>query len=88
MLVDPIGDPERNGHKSCGNPGVEFATYTHDVSSKFLGIKGFTYDTNGCAGFSGINEATLQFSENGNAVTLKTKKCTLITLHRISKKGY
>ncbi|GDX61516.1 MAG: adhesin [Nitrosospira sp.] len=88
MLVDPIGDPERNGHKSCGNPGVEFATYTHDVSSKFLGIKGFTYDTNGCAGFSGIDEATLQFSENGNAVALKTKKGTLITLHRISKKGY
>ena len=34
--------------------GVEFASYTYDPGGKALNIKGYTYDTNGCAGFSKI----------------------------------
>lgn len=85
LLVDPIGDLDQAGHASCGGPGVEFASYTHDAATKALNIKGFTYNTNGCAGLS-ENEATaFKLGADGNTAILETKNGTAITLHRVSQ---
>jgi hypothetical protein len=85
MMVDPIGDPERDGHASCGGPGIEFSSYTYDSGSKALTLKGFTYDTNGCAGFSDDGAASFDISADGNTATVDTKNKTRLTLHRVSK---
>jgi hypothetical protein len=85
MMVDPIGDPERDGHASCGGPGIEFSSYTYDSGSKALTLKGFTYDTNGCAGFSDDGAASFDISADGNTATVDTKNKTTLTLHRVSK---
>lgn len=85
MMVDPIGDPERAGHESCGEPGIEFASYTYDAGSKGLTIKGFTYDNNGCAGFSDTETTAFKLNADGNTATLETKGGPALTLHRISK---
>ncbi|SEL24115.1 adhesin [Nitrosovibrio tenuis] len=85
MMVDPIGDAEGAGHASCGGPGIEFSSYSYDTGSKALTFKGFTYDTNGCAGFSDNGAASVDISADGNTATLnKTDKSTL-TLYRVSK---
>ena len=39
MMVDPIGDIKTADHESCGDPGVEFASYTYDSGGKTLNIK-------------------------------------------------
>lgn len=85
LLVDPIGDPERAGHKSCGEPGVESAVYTYDAGSKAFNIKGFTYDTNGCAGFSENNATSFDISADGNTATVITQNKNTLTLHRVTK---
>lgn len=85
MMIDPIGDVASPGHESCGDPGVEFASYTYDSGSKALNIKGFTYDNNGCAGFSGTETASFKLSADGNTATLETKAGAALTLHRVSK---
>ena len=88
MLVDPIGDPAREGHESCGGPGVEFASYTYDAGSKAFAIKSFTYDTNGCAGFSETEPVSLNMSADGNTATVETKSKSgqgQIALHRVSR---
>jgi hypothetical protein len=85
MMVDPIGDVERDGHASCGGPGIEFSSYTYDSGSKALTLKGFTYDTNGCAGFSDNGAVSFDISADGNTATVGTKDKTTLTLHRVSK---
>ncbi len=85
MMVDPIGDPERDGHASCGGPGIEFSSYIYDSGSKALTLKGFTYDTNGCAGFSDDGAASFDISADGNTAKVDTKNKTTLTLHRVSK---
>jgi len=85
MMVDPIGDPERADHASCGGPGIEFAAYTYDAGSKALSLKGFTYDTNGCAGFSDNGAVAFNMSADGNTATLDTQNKTAVTLYRVSK---
>ncbi len=85
LLADPIGDQDRDGHKSCGAPGVESAVYTYDAGSKAFGIKGFTYDTNGCAGFSENNPTSFDIGTDGNTATVTTQNKSTLTLHRVSK---
>ncbi|MBA4143900.1 MAG: adhesin [Nitrosospira sp.] len=84
MMVDPIGDPERPGHSSCGGPGVEFASYTFDSSSKSLNVRGFTYDSNGCAGFSLNETASFKMGADSSTAILETRSGTPLTLYRIS----
>lgn len=84
MMIDPIGDPASPGHESCGDPGVEFASYTYDAGGS-LAIKGFTYDTNGCSGFSGKETSSFKLGADGNTATLAVKEGAPLTLHRISK---
>lgn len=85
MMIDPVGDAKRADHESCGDPGVEFASYTYDSGSKALIIKGFTYDNNGCAGFSGTEVTSFKLGADGNTATLETKAGPALTLYRISK---
>lgn len=85
MMVDPVGDPERTDHASCGGPGIEFVSYTYDAGSKALTLKGFTYDTNGCAGFSDNSAVAFNISADGNTATVDTKNKTTLTLYRVSK---
>ncbi|MGH8685432.1 MAG: adhesin [Nitrosospira sp.] len=85
MMVDPIGDVKSADHESCGDPGVEFASYTYDSGSNALNIKGFTYDNNGCAGFSGTETTAFRLGADGNTATLEIKGGPALTLHRISK---
>ncbi len=87
LMADPIGDPERAGHESCGGPGIEFASYTYDAVGNTLIVRAFTYDTNGCAGFSGTEASSFKLSADGNTATLEIKDGPLLTLHRISKGG-
>ena len=81
FMVDPIGDLDRD----CGEPGVEFSSYTYDATTKKLNLKGFTYDTNGCAGFSDNDPTTFSIDTDGNIATLKTKDNSSYTLHRVSR---
>ncbi len=85
LLVDPIGDPDHDSHKSCGAPGIESAVYTYDAGSKAFGIKGFTYDTNGCAGFSENNATSFDLGADGNTATVTTQNKSTLTLHRVTK---
>ena len=84
MMIDPIGDVASPGHESCGDPGVEFASYTYDAGGTLV-IKGFTYDTNGCAGFSNKEASSFKLAGDGNTATLAMKEGAALTLHRISK---
>ncbi|SEN68562.1 hypothetical protein SAMN05216404_10693 [Nitrosospira multiformis] len=82
MMVDPIGNAEHA--ENCG-PGVEFASYTYDAGSKALSIKGFTYDTNGCAGFSETGANSFNLNADGNTATLEKQDKSKISLYRVSK---
>ncbi|ARO88204.1 adhesin [Nitrosospira lacus] len=84
MMIDPIGDVASPGHESCGDPGVEFASYTYDAGGTLV-IKAFTYDTNGCAGFSGKEVSSFKLGADGNTATLAMKEGATLTLYRISK---
>jgi len=68
-----------------GDPGVEFASYTYEPSGKALNIKGFTYDTNGCAGFSTDGPVSFNLDADGKTATLNTQDKRTLTLHRVSK---
>ncbi|WON73982.1 adhesin [Nitrosospira sp. Is2] len=85
MMVDPVGDVKTADHESCGDPGVEFASYTYDSGGKVLNIKGFTYDTNGCAGFSTNGPVSFSISADGKTATLNMQDKNTLTLHRVSK---
>ena len=85
LMVDPIGDPERPGYTSCGDPGVEFASYSYDAGSSTLKVKGFTYDSNGCAGFSANEATSFKLAADGATAIVETKGAAPITLHRISR---
>jgi hypothetical protein len=81
FMVDPVGDIDRD----CGEPGVEFSSYTYDAATKKLNLKGFTYNTNGCAGFSDNDPTTFSIDADGNIATLKTKDNSSYVLHRVSR---
>ena len=80
-MVDPVGDVDRD----CAEPGVEFSSYTYDAPTKKLNLKGFTYNTNGCDGFSDNEPATFSIDTDGNKATLKTKDNSSYVLHRVSR---
>lgn len=80
FMVDPVGDLDRD----CGDPGVEFSSYTFDEATKKLNLKGFTYDTNGCAGLSDNEPISFNIDAKGNKATLKMKDNSSYILHRVS----
>jgi hypothetical protein len=81
FMVDPVGDADRD----CADPGVEFSSYTYDAATKKLNLKGFTYNTNGCAGFSDNDPTAFSIDADGNKATLKTKDNSSYVLHRVSR---
>jgi hypothetical protein len=81
FMVDPVGDAGRD----CAEPGVEFSSYTFDAATKKLNLKGFTYNTNGCAGFSDNDPTAFSIDTDGNKATLKTKDNSSYVLHRVSR---
>jgi len=85
FMVDPIGDLDRVDHESCGDPGTEFSSYVYDATTKKLNLKGFTYNTNGCAGFSDNDPTTFIVNADGDTATLETKSGSSYVLHRVSK---
>ena len=85
FMVDPIGDLDRADHESCGDPGIEFSSYVYDGTTNELKLKGFTYDTNGCAGFSDNDPTTFRVDADGDTATLETKSGSSYVLHRVSK---
>lgn len=87
MLVDPTGETFQSEPIDCGNPGIEFASYAYDATSKLLNTRGFIYDTNGCVGFSGRSDNPISFdiSSNGQSAVLTRQGEAPVTLYRISK---
>ena len=81
FMVDPVGDAGRD----CAEPGVEFSSYAYDKATGKLDLKGFTYNTNGCAGFSDNEPATFSIDTDGDMATLKTKDNSSYVLHRVSR---
>lgn len=86
LMVDPWGDTAVN---SCGGPGVEAGSYTYDATAKILKVSAFTYDTNGCAGFSqtsAVTNAGMSFtlSSDGNTITADAGGAFPFTLYRVS----
>ncbi|SFP54385.1 hypothetical protein SAMN05216419_100645 [Nitrosomonas cryotolerans] len=86
MLIDPTGETHQSEQSECGMPGVEFASYDYDTSAKTLTISSYSYDTNGCAGFSETSGVPLSFTINteGNLATLN-KQDKEFTLYRVSR---
>ena len=85
FMVDPIGDLDRADHESCGDPGIEFSSYVYDATTNKLNLKGFIYNTNGCAGFSDNDPITFRVDVDGDTATLETKSGSSYILHRVSK---
>lgn len=87
MLVDPTGETFQSEPIDCGNPGIEFASYSYDTNSKILGTKSFIYDTNGCVGLSGGSDNPISFdiSTNGQSAVLTKQGEAPVTLYRVSK---
>jgi len=81
FMVDPVGDLDRD----CASPGVEFSSYAYDATTKELNLKGFTYNTNGCAGLSDNDPATFSIDTDGNIATLNMKDNSSYILHRVSR---
>ncbi|TFH10354.1 MAG: adhesin [Nitrosomonadales bacterium] len=85
FMVDPVGDLDREGSASCGSPGVEFASYTYDAATKKLNLKGATFNTNGCVGFSDNDPTTFSVDADGDIATVKMKDGSSHVLHRVSR---
>lgn len=87
MMIDPTGETQRADQAKCGKPGIEFASYSFDKGSSKLSFSSYTYNTNGCAGFSDLDaSAALGFTLSSDGKTAKLDKPgeTSITLHRVS----
>jgi hypothetical protein len=86
MLIDPTGKTYQSEESKCGTPGVEFASYAFDSSTKALKISSFIYDTNGCVGFSDSSDKSISFdiSSDGNTATLTTQGEAPVILYRAS----
>lgn len=87
FLVDPTGETQREDQAGCAQPGVEFASYTYNKGANQLSISGFTYNTDGCIGFSSLesNEAhKFTISADGETALFEKYGDEPETLHRVS----
>ncbi len=88
FMIDPTGATQRADQAKCGKPGIEFSSYTYDKGSNKLNLSSFTYNTNGCAGFSDLeNNTATGFSINadGNSAKLDKQGEESVTVYRVSK---
>ncbi|QOJ23256.1 MAG: adhesin [Gammaproteobacteria bacterium] len=86
MMIDPTGATQREDQAKCAKPGIEFASYSYDKGSSKLNLSSYTYNTNGCAGFSDI-EGGIGFAISSDGKTAKLDKSgeQSVTLYRVSK---
>ena len=85
--VDPTGDVQREDQADCARPGVELASYTYNKGANQLSVSGFTYNTDGCVGFSrpDIKEAhKFTINADGESATIEIKGDEPVTAYRIS----
>lgn len=88
MMIDPTGATQRADQAKCGKPGIEFSSYAYNKGSNQLNLSSFTYNTNGCAGFSDLDNNTaigFNISSDGNTAKLDKKGEESVTLYRVSK---
>lgn len=85
MLIDPTGETQKPEQQKCAKPGVEFSSYSYNKGSSKLNLSSFTYNTNGCAGFSDFDGAVeLSIDPDGNTAKLKKPNEEFVTLYRVS----
>lgn len=86
LMLDPTGEAQREDQAECGKPGIEFASYSYDKGNSRLNLSSFTYNTNGCVGFS-HQEGNTNFSISSDGTTAQLEKSgePSITLYRVSK---
>ncbi|WP_295626894.1 adhesin [uncultured Nitrosomonas sp.] len=86
LMIDPTGEAQREDQAECGKPGIEFASYSYDKGSNKLDLSRFTYNTNGCVGFSHQEgSANFSISSDGTTAQLEKSREPSITLYRVSK---
>lgn len=85
LSIDPIGEARQESQADCAKPGVEFADYEYNKGADQLKISGFTYNTDGCIGFS-RSDSNVGFSigPDGNTATLEKKNEEPLTVYRVS----
>ena len=86
LMLDPTGETPREEQAKCAKPGIEFSSYTYNKGANNLSLSSFTYNTNGCAGFSEV-EGNIGFSisSDGNTAKLDKPGEASVTLYRVSK---
>lgn len=86
MMIDPTGATQREDQVKCAKPGIEFSSYTYNKGGNNFNLSSFTYNTNGCAGFSDV-EGSIGFtlSSDGNTAKLDKPGEPSVTLYRVSK---
>lgn len=87
MMIDPTGETQRADQTKCGKPGIEFASYSYSKGSSKLSLSSYTYNTNGCAGFSDLDASAapgFTLSSDGKTAKLDKPGEASITLHRVS----
>tara|TARA_R110002073_G_scaffold263550_3_gene426632 strand:+ start:60 stop:1475 length:1416 start_codon:yes stop_codon:yes gene_type:complete len=83
MLIDPVGADRGE----CGEPGVEFASYSYQQDTHKLKMSNFTYNSNQCAGFSDDDSngpIGFTISADGNTAELEKQGEEPVTLYRVS----
>ncbi len=88
LMIDPTGATQREDQAKCGKPGIEFASYAYNKGASKLNLSSFTYNTNGCAGFSDLdNNTAIGFSINSGGNTAKLDKPgeESVTVYRVSR---
>lgn len=85
LLIDPIGEATRENQARCAKPGVEFAAYDYNKGSNQLRISSFTYNTDGCIGFSGSDGAhSFTINPDGSTARLEKQGEEPVTVYRVS----
>lgn len=86
LMLDPTGETQREEQAKCAKPGIEFSSYTYNKGGNSLNLSSFTYNTNGCAGFSDV-DGNIGFAINPDGHTAKLDKPgeAAVTLYRVSK---
>lgn len=88
MMIDPTGATQRADQAKCGKPGIEFSSYVYDKGASKLNLSSFTYNTNGCAGFSDLDNNTaigFSISSDGNTAKLDKPGEESVTIYRVSR---
>ena len=86
MMIDPTGATQREDQAKCAKPGIEFSSYTYNKGGNNFNLSSFTYNTNGCAGFSDVDGSIgFTLSSDGSTAKLDKPGEASVTLYRVSK---